>query len=288
MNLKKVYRLYREEGLMVRRRRGRKRALGTRAPLQSARRPNQVWVLDFVADVLESGRRLRVFNVEDQFTRTGLATEVDTSLPSARIVRVLDRLLAEHDKPLLIVSDNGTELTSNAMLKWTAINGIEWHYIASGKPQQNGFMESFNGNCATNASTNRCSHRWLKQGASLNVGASITTQRAHFRASITKHRKSSLRTGTLRSITRRCHMQRLRRQRAGPLRYVGPPRPGPLLNRPARGKMRTDSAYDWREIGEQVRSGSLNRNCRLNVALIYIPLMGTFISELSKGGREQD
>jgi putative transposase len=145
MNLKKVYRLYREEGLMVRRRRGRKRALGTRAPLQSARRPNEVWVLDFVADVLESGRRFRVFNVEDQFTRTGLATEVDTSLPSARIVRVLDRLLAEHDKPLLIVSDNGTELTSNAMLKWTAINGIEWHYIAPGKPQQNGFMESFNG-----------------------------------------------------------------------------------------------------------------------------------------------
>src|SRR4029077_9205850 len=93
---------------------------------------------------------------------------------------------------------------------------------------------------------------WLKQGASLNVGASITTQRAHIRASITKHRKSSPRTGTLGSITRRCQMQRLRRQRAGPLRYVGPPRPGPLLNRPARGKMRTDSTYDWREIGEQV------------------------------------
>jgi putative transposase len=103
------------------------------APLQSARRPNEVWVIDFVADVLESGRRFRVFNVEDQFTRTGLATEVDTSLPSARIVRVLDRLLSEHDKPLLIVSDNGTELTSNAMLKWTAINGIEWRYIAPGK-----------------------------------------------------------------------------------------------------------------------------------------------------------
>src|SRR5262245_1051609 len=72
MNLKKVYRLYHEEGLMVRRRRGRKRALGTRAPLKSARRPNEIWVLDFVADVLESGRRFRVFNVEDQFTRVGL------------------------------------------------------------------------------------------------------------------------------------------------------------------------------------------------------------------------
>src|SRR4029077_9212210 len=99
---------------------------------------------------------------------------------------------------------------------------------------------------------------WLKQGASLNVGASITTQRAHIRASITKHRKSSPRTGTLGSITRRCQMQRLRRQRAGPLRYVGPPRPGPLLNRPARGKMRTDSTYDWREIGEQVTKVSIS------------------------------
>jgi putative transposase len=145
MNLKKVYRLYREEGLMVRRRRGRKRALGTRAPLKSARRPNEVWVLDFVADVLESGRRFRVFNVEDQFTRIGLASEVDTSLPSVRIVRVLDRLLAEHGRPAMIISDNGTELTSNAMLKWTEVNGIEWHFIAPGKPQQNGFMESFNG-----------------------------------------------------------------------------------------------------------------------------------------------
>jgi putative transposase len=145
MNMKKVYRLYREEGLMVRRRRGRKRARGARAPLKSARRPNEVWVLDFVADVLESGRRFRAFNVEDQFTRAGLAIEVDTSLPSARIVRVLDRLVAEHGKPAMIISDNGTELTSNTMLKWTEINGIEWHYIAPGKPQQNGFMESFNG-----------------------------------------------------------------------------------------------------------------------------------------------
>jgi putative transposase len=145
MNLKKVYRLYREEGLMVRRRRGRKRAIGTRAPLKSATRPNAIWVLDFVADVLDTGRRFRVFNVEDQFTRLGLAAEVDTSLPSARIVRVLDRLLAQHGKPAMIVSDNGTELTSNAMLKWTTVNGIEWHYIAPGKPQQNGFMESFNG-----------------------------------------------------------------------------------------------------------------------------------------------
>ena len=123
MNLKKVYRLYSEEGLAVRRRRGRKRAIGTRAPLHRAHRPNQIWVLDFVSDVLETGRRFRVFNVEDQLTREGLAAEVDTSLPGPRVARVLDGIVAERGKPEMIVSDNGTELTCNAMLKWTKENG---------------------------------------------------------------------------------------------------------------------------------------------------------------------
>ena len=145
MNLTKVYRLYREEGLAVRRRRGRRRALGARAPLKQANRPNQIWVLDFMSDVLQTGRRFRVFNVEDQLTREGLAAEVGTSLPGKRMVRVLDAIVADRGRPEMIVSDNGTELTSNAMLRWAEENGIEWHYIAPGKPQQNGFMESFNG-----------------------------------------------------------------------------------------------------------------------------------------------
>jgi putative transposase len=145
MNLKKVYRLYKEEGLTVRRRAGRKRAIGTRAPLEKAARPNAIWVLDFVSDTLETGRRFRVFNVEDQFTRRGLGVEVDTSLPGRRIVRVLERLVAVWGKPEMIVSDNGTELTCNAMLRWTGENGMAWHYIAPGKPMQNGYMESFNG-----------------------------------------------------------------------------------------------------------------------------------------------
>jgi putative transposase len=145
MNLKKVYRLYREEGLAVRRRHGRKRALGTRAPLKQACLPNEIWVLDFISDVLQSGRCFRVFNVEDQLTREGLIAETDTSLPGRRVVRALDAIVAERGKPAMIISDNGTELTSNAMLKWAEENGIEWHYIAPGKPQQNGFMGSFNG-----------------------------------------------------------------------------------------------------------------------------------------------
>jgi putative transposase len=145
MNLKKVYRLYKEERLTVRRRGGRKRAIGTRAPLEKAAGPNAIWVLDFVSDTLESGRRFRVFNVEDQFTRRGLGVEIDTSLPGRRIVRVLDRLVALWGRPAMIVSDNGTELTCNAMLKWTTEQSISWHYIAPGKPTQNGYMESFNG-----------------------------------------------------------------------------------------------------------------------------------------------
>ena len=145
MNLKKVYRLYSELSLKVRRRGGRKRAIGTRAPLEKASAPNAIWVLDFVSDTFASGRRFRVFNVEDQFTRRGLGVEIDTSLPGRRIVRVLDRLVAMWGKPQMIVSDNGTELTCNAMLRWTTEQSIAWHYIAPGKPMQNGYMESFNG-----------------------------------------------------------------------------------------------------------------------------------------------
>jgi putative transposase len=116
-----------------------------RAPLQKAARPHAIWVRDFVSDTLDSGRRFRVFNVEDQFTRRGLGVEIDTSLPGRRIVRVLDRLVTEWGKPAMIVSDNGTELTCNAMLKWTTEQSIAWHYIAPGKPMQNGYMESFKG-----------------------------------------------------------------------------------------------------------------------------------------------
>jgi putative transposase len=92
----------------VRRRGGRKRAIGTRAPLKQAARTTALWGLAFVAGTLETGRRFRVFNVDDQFTRRGLGVEIDTSLQGRRIVRVLDRLVALWGKPAMIVSDNGT------------------------------------------------------------------------------------------------------------------------------------------------------------------------------------
>ena len=144
-NLKKLYRLYREEQLQVRRRKGRKKATGTRQPLPKPDRINQVWSLDFVSDALADGRRIRVLGVMDQCSRECLTLVVDTSLPGARVVRELDRLVGQRGKPHCIISDNGTELTSRAVLQWADQHDIEWHYIAPGKPQQNGFTESLNG-----------------------------------------------------------------------------------------------------------------------------------------------
>jgi putative transposase len=145
MNLKKVYRLYKEERLTVRKRGGRKRALGTRAPMTVPQDANQRWSIDFVQDAIDDGRRFRILNVVDDFTRECLASVLDTSLSGVRVVRELDRLCSLRGRPAMIVSDNGTELTSHAVLKWVEETGIEWHYIAPGKPVQNAFVESFNG-----------------------------------------------------------------------------------------------------------------------------------------------
>ena len=145
LNHKKLYRLYEEERLTVRKRGGRKRAFGTRAPMAMPQDPNQRWSLDFVSDTLASGRRFRILTLVDDFTRECLALVVDNSLSGMRVARELDRIAERRGYPCMIVSDNGTELTSNAILAWQQEHGVEWHYIAPGKPMQNGFVESFNG-----------------------------------------------------------------------------------------------------------------------------------------------
>jgi putative transposase len=145
MNHKKLRRLYREERLAVRRRGCRKRALGTRAPMAIPQGPNQRWSLDFLSDAFTDGRRFRILAIVDDFTRECLALIADTSLPGIRVARELDALIAARGKPAMVVSDNGTELTSMAILRWSQEQQIEWHYIAPGKPQQNAFIESFNG-----------------------------------------------------------------------------------------------------------------------------------------------
>jgi len=144
-NLKKIHRLYQEEQLQVRRRKGRKRAIGTRQPLPKPDQINQVWSLDFISDALSDGRRFRLLGVMDQCSREGLTLAVDTSLPGLRVVRELDQLVKQRGKPHCIISDNGTELTSRVVLQWAQANQIEWHYITPGKPSENGFTESMNG-----------------------------------------------------------------------------------------------------------------------------------------------
>jgi putative transposase len=145
VNHKRVYRLYREERLLVRRRRGRKRALGTRAPITLPQLANERWSLDFLSDQLVDGRRFRILVVVDDCTRECLLLVADTSLSGTRVARELDRLMAARGKPKMIVSDNGTELTSTAILCFADDHKIAWHYIAPGKPVQNAFVESFNG-----------------------------------------------------------------------------------------------------------------------------------------------
>jgi putative transposase len=145
MNHKKFRRLYSEEKLQVRRRGGRKRALGTRRPMVLPDGPNQRWSLDFVSDRFTDGRRLRILTVVDDFTRECLALVADTSLTGLRLTRELQQIVDVRGKPGTIVSDNGTEMTSMAVLRWAQETGIDWHYIAPGKPQQNAFIESFNG-----------------------------------------------------------------------------------------------------------------------------------------------
>jgi len=145
VNHKRVERLYRAEGLAVRRR-GRKRvARDGRGRAALPGRPNQQWGVDFVSDALAWGRRIRLFTVVDVFTREALAIEVDTSLPGSRVVQVLDRVAAERGAPTELVLDNGPELAGKALDQWAYERGVRLRFIEPGKPVQNAFVESFHG-----------------------------------------------------------------------------------------------------------------------------------------------
>lgn len=167
MNLKKLRRLYAEEKLQVKRRGGRKRAVGTRRPLSVPDGPNQRWSMDFVSDAFTDGRRFRIFTLVDDFSRECLALVADTSLSGRRVARELDAVIARRGRPRTCVSDSDRggpwprwgrvsrrdEFTGTAMLAWSEARRIAWHFIAPGKPQQNhaaraplrGVIESFNG-----------------------------------------------------------------------------------------------------------------------------------------------
>ena len=143
--INRIYRLYREEGLGVRKRKGRKRSIGIRAPILVEARSNARWSLDFVHDQMAHGRRLRILNIVDDVTHECLAAIPDTSISGRRVARELTALIEQRGRPNMIVSDNGTEFTSHAVFAWAKEHRIDWHYIMPGKPMQNGYVESFNG-----------------------------------------------------------------------------------------------------------------------------------------------
>jgi len=144
VNHKHVYRLYVEEKLGLRRKRGRKRS-GVRQPLPEPGAANQVWSVDFMTDAFSSGRRFRTLNIVDDYTRECLAIEVDTSLGGVRVVRVLEELKQRRGLPRQIRSDNGPEFVSRAVDQWAYEQGLRWHTIQPGRPMENGYVESFNG-----------------------------------------------------------------------------------------------------------------------------------------------
>jgi putative transposase len=142
VNVKRVYRLYHEEGLMVRRQR-RKRLVRSLPAEPRLLRANQEWAIDFIVDGLASGRMIRILSVVDAYTRECLALEADTSLGSGRVIRVLERLVIERGAPESLRSDNGPEFTSRKMIGWAEDRKLTLVHIQPGRPMQNGHVESF-------------------------------------------------------------------------------------------------------------------------------------------------
>lgn len=144
-NHKRIYRVYREEGLQVPMRKKRRAALWRGEKPQPAAHRNDRWSMDFMSDQLADGRRIRTLNIVDDHTRECLAIEVDSSLSGHRVCRVLDRLVAERGHPKRLLTDNGPEFTSKILDRWAYEHRVEHQFIQPGKPVQNAFVESFNG-----------------------------------------------------------------------------------------------------------------------------------------------
>jgi putative transposase len=145
VNHKRVYRLYRELRLQVRVRRRRRLKRQPRAPLEAPKGRNEVWAMDFVHDRLADGRAIRSLTILDLCTREAPAIEVATSLPGERVKRVLDQLAETHGLPGRIIVDNGPEFLSRTMQAWAEKRGVLLDFIEPGRPDQNCFVESFNG-----------------------------------------------------------------------------------------------------------------------------------------------
>ena len=143
VNRKRTYRLYKALGMQVRTKR-RKKLVRPRIPMVVPTQVNERWSLDFVHDQLTDGRRIRILNIVDDYSRTCVGQLVDTSISGLRVTRCLDELASTRGFPASIVMDNGPELTSKAMFFWSQRTGVKLNFIQPGKPTQNAFVESFN------------------------------------------------------------------------------------------------------------------------------------------------
>lgn len=207
VNHKRVYRVYREAGLMIRRKR-RKRLLRAGFVRSAVTAANQEWALDFVHDAAESGRKFRVLSVIDVYTRECLALEVETSFASRRVTRELERIVAERGAPEAIRCDNGPEFTSRHFLAWGLERKIELVHIEPGRPMQNGYVESFHGKLrdeCLNAS-------WFGNlfEARVKIGAwkeEYNEERPHSSLGYVAPREFARRIAALRSPTAPCEQQ---------------------------------------------------------------------------------
>ena len=145
VNHKRIYRLYRQANLTVKKRRKVKRPSQERVPLQIAKSINEVLSMDFVSDSLANGRRIKCLTVVDDFSKESVGIAVDYGISGQYVTRVLDRVARFRGYPLAVRTDNGPEFTSRAFLAWTHTHGIRHILIEPGKPMQNGYIESFNG-----------------------------------------------------------------------------------------------------------------------------------------------
>jgi putative transposase len=145
VNHKRVYRLYKNANLAVRRRKKVKRPSNERVPLQIARKVNDVWSMDFVSDSLSNGRRIKCLTVADDFSHECVDIAVDFGISGQYVTRLLDQAAIFRGYPLAVRTDNGPEFTSRAFLAWTTLHGIRHILIQPGRPMQNGYIESFNG-----------------------------------------------------------------------------------------------------------------------------------------------
>jgi putative transposase len=221
MSVGRTYRLWRAAGLQLPRKRPRKRVAAARPRPQAPRGPNQVWSYDFVFDHCANGQQLKCLTVTDEFTKEGLAIDVDGRIRSPHVINVLARLVSARGAPTFLRSDNGPEFVSRALLSWIVAQGISTALIEPGKPWQNGVTESFNGKFRDEC----LSLEWFRSRAEAKV--IIETWRRHYNE-VRPHSSLGYLTPN-EFVAQQANAASDQATGQGAAVY-GPSRPGPLLN----------------------------------------------------------